>query len=498
MHRTKRWLWRAVKAGAVASVTIVVVRAFDARELPALRAWHREAPESELRAGELDGMTLPQYLRREAEVFRETRAIEARIEPADRTPANRYFAGSLVNPGRLPRDWNRTFEVEPESLRGGALLIHGLTDAPYSVRPLAEVLRREGFYGLCLRMPGHGTVPAGLVRADWQDWLAAVRLGMRHVRGRIGPGKPLVLAGYSNGGALAVKYSLDSLAASSLPRADRLILLSPMIGVSSFARLGRLSGFLGTLPGLARASWTDVVPEYNPFKYNSFPAHAARQSYELTTALDKQLKEAAKTGGIGGLPPILTFQSLADATVVVEADTVRLYDRLTAGGSELVLFDLNRRAYLRPLLHPTLDGWLAQRFQGPARRYTLSLVTNATPETSDVVLRSRAAGTGAVSTRPLGLAWPPQIYSLSHVAVPFPPTDPLYGIAPDPSEFYGARLGALSPRGERKVLALPIESLMRMSCNPFFPYMEGRVVEWIGAGGVTPAPPRPSPAETRR
>jgi alpha-beta hydrolase superfamily lysophospholipase len=485
--QTRRWLWRTVKAGAVVVVTVVGVRAFDARSLPALKVWHREAPRSELRAGEIDGMTLAQYRQREDAVFREVHEMESRLPPADRTLANRYYAGSFVNPRRFPQNWNRTFEVVPEQIRGGALLVHGLTDAPYSVKPLAEVFRGQGFYGLCLRMPGHGTVPAGLAQADWQDWLAAVRLGVRHVRGRIGAGKPLVLVGYSNGGALVVKYSLDALADDKLPRADRLVLLSPMIGITRFAKLGRLAGFLGTLPGLERAKWTDVTPEYNPFKYNSFPAHAARQSYELTSVLDEGLKEAAQTGRIGSLPPILTFQSLADATVITKDLASRLYDRLSAGGSEMVLFDLNRRGYLRPLLSPAMDAWLAQQFQGPPRRYTLSLVTNATVDTGEVVLRSRAAGTGRTSERPLGLTWPRDIYSLSHVAVPFPPTDPVYGIAPRPRKLYA--LGSLAPRGERGVLTLPVEGLMRMSCNPFFPYMEARVVEWVG--GSKPAPPPP-------
>jgi alpha-beta hydrolase superfamily lysophospholipase len=476
--KTKRWLWRAVKAGAVVAVTIVGVRAFDARSMPALKVWHREAPPSELRAGEIDGMTLAQYRQREDAVFREVREMESRVPPADRSLANRYFAGSFVNPSRFPQNWNRTFEVVPEQIRGGALLVHGLTDSPYSVRPLAEMLRRQGFYGLCLRMPGHGTVPAGLAQADWQDWLAAVRLGVRHVRGRIGAGKPLVLVGYSNGGALVVKYSVDALADDKLPRADRLVLLSPMIGVTRFAKLGRLAGFLGTLPGLERAKWTDVTPEYNPFKYNSFPAHAARQGYELTSVLDEGLEAAAKTDRIRALPPILTFQSLADATVITQALVSRLYDRLSAGGSELVLFDLNRLAYLRPLLSSSLDGWLGQQFQGPARRYTLSLLTNAGAGTGEVGVRSRAAGSTQLSFRRLPFSWPEQIYSLSHVAVPFPPTDPVYGIKPKPRKLYS--LGALAPRGERGILSLPVESLMRMSCNPFFPYMEARVVEWVG------------------
>ena len=60
-------------------------------------------------------------------------------------------------------------------------------------------------------MPGHGTVPAGLVTSAADDWNAAVRLGVRHVRERIGAGKPLVLVGYSNGGALVTRYALDAI-----------------------------------------------------------------------------------------------------------------------------------------------------------------------------------------------------------------------------------------------------------------------------------------------
>ena len=50
----------------------------------------------------------------------------------------------------MERDFNRTFEVTPDTVRGGALLIHGLTDGPYSMRAIAEQLRAEGFYSLAL------------------------------------------------------------------------------------------------------------------------------------------------------------------------------------------------------------------------------------------------------------------------------------------------------------------------------------------------------------
>jgi hypothetical protein len=68
---------------------------------------------------------------------------------------------------------------------------------------------------------------------------------------------------------------------------------------------------------------------------------------------------------------------------------------------------------------------------------------------------------------------------LSHVALPFPVSDGLYGIKPDPSDNFGEKLGTLVPRGERNVLIASLDSLMRASSNPFFPYMIDRIGEGI-------------------
>jgi len=41
------------------------------------------------------------------------------------------------------------------------------------------------------------------------------------------------------------------------------------------------------------------------------------------------------------------------------------------------------------------------------------------------------------------------------------------------------RLGTISPRGERAVLTVPLETLMRVSSNPFFPYLAGRLTAFV-------------------
>jgi hypothetical protein len=75
--------------------------------------------------------------------------------------------------------------------------------------------------------------------------------------------------------------------------------------------------------------------------------------------------------------------------------------------------------------------------------------------------------------------WPDKVFSLSHVAIPFPPDDPIYGKA-DSGGAYGLPIGSLEPRGERHLLLVPADLLLRLRHNPFFPYVEERLIEIIG------------------
>ena len=487
----RRWLLRLPLIAVTILATVIVGGALDARRRhPELSPWHRLVPAAEMTAGDIrPETTLDEYLQREAAVFDQVhREIELALPEADRTAANRYNLQGISSPSRLPRDYNRTFEVTPPNPRGGVLLVHGLTDAPYSMRALAERLGQSGYYALALRMPGHGAVPGGLTKATWKDWSAAVRLGARHAAARGGAGHPLVVVGYSNGGALAVKYALDVLDGYDGPKPQRIVLMSPMIGVNPLARLSSLLGLLAPIPYFDRAAWLDMLPEYNPFKFNSFPTNAARQTFDLTRALASQIAAHRDDGALKALPPILTFQSLVDATVSTEAVVKVLYAALPANGSELVMFDLNRSAGLDPFIRPADRAMIDTLFDRKASRpYTVTVISNASRETLDVEAYRVPAGSTTVDRTRLGLAWPGDVFSLSHVAIPFPVDDPVYGAARTDVASGSVRLGLLSPRGERSVLTVPIDTLMRATYNPFFPYMADRIVHWIDDGAGQPA-----------
>jgi alpha-beta hydrolase superfamily lysophospholipase len=483
MRSVFTWFVRLLLLAAVLVAAVIVGAAVSARSrVPDLKPWHRLVPDAEVHARDVGpDFTLDQYLAREQRVFDQVRSeIEDRLAPEERLSVNRYDRAGRASPTRLTRDWNRTFEMSaPAPALCAVLLIHGLTDSPYSMRAIAERLRAEGCYVLAPRMPGHGAVPGGMTDASWPDWNAVVRMGVRHLRTRTGPSVPLTLIGYSNGGALSVKYALDALEDASLPRPDRLVLMSPMIGVSPFARLARLVGALGVLPYFEKTKWLDVIPEYNPFKFNSFPTHAAVQTALLTAALQRQIDTLAEDGRLARLPPVLTFQSLVDATVDARAVVTRFYAKLPANGSELVVFDINRLAGLEPFMRSSDRELLNQLMQRRERTFRLTVMTNLNQQSLSLVARSGDAGVSEPVEMPTDLAWPSDTFSLSHIALPFSPTDPVYGRAPD--ERLGAivHLGTLSPRGERAVLVAPVDVLMRVSSNPFYSYLEERTIKWV-------------------
>ncbi|EEQ10343.1 hypothetical protein ymoll0001_440 [Yersinia mollaretii ATCC 43969] len=434
-----------------------------------------------MRAAEIDKASWADYIKAENNIFDEVRInVTEKLEPRTEVPLNRYYSGSSIYPPHFKNDWNRSYILQPDGKpKGAVVLLHGLTDTPYSLRHIAENYRQRGYVAIGIRLPAHGSVPAALTDVEWQDWLAATRLAVREAKALSGPDLPLHVVGFSNGGALAMKYTLDSMDDPALAKPARVILISPMIGVTSFARFAGVAGWPAIFPAFAKAAWLGIVPEFNPFKYNSFPVNAARQSYLLTSVLQQQIARDARNNKMDELPPILTFQSLMDSTVSTRAVVTALYNHLPKNGSEVVLFDLNRAASFGPLLRTSSYTALARLLPPPPRNYSATVITNVSPQSNETVAITTLAGQTNETSVPTGLEYPPDIFSLSHVALPFPMSDSLYGRYPDPRDQYGISLGTFAARGERAVLVVGLDSLMRISSNPFYPYMLQRIDDKI-------------------
>jgi len=457
----------------------LMIGALVQRAKPDLGPWHTAKLRGEFEAGaDVDGFGWTEYLAAEDELFRE---LEDEVVDVSRGVANpawsRFAPGGGNNPATFPRNWNRSFELATERPRGGALLIHGLTDSPYSLRRPGEILHAQGYDVVGLRLPGHGTAPTAMRTADVADWRAAVRIAYSHLLNEVGDAGSLVVVGYSNGGALAIDLALDAMDDDHLPAPDRIVLFSPAIGITRVAALALSHQLLTWMPWFDKLEWTDIQPEYDPFKYNSFHKNSASQTHSLTVSIRERLAALQNDGRTERFPPVLTFMSLADATVLVEAVVDGLHDRLSRSDNELVIFDINRNAAMRGFFQVDPLARLQSLVDRPTTDYRLTVVTNAAEAATSVVVRTRAAGSEEFAVSDPGLSWPAGVYSLSHVALPFPPDDPIYGWMPASEGAFGLQIGAVEPRGERGLLAVPADQLTRLRSNPFFPYVEQRLIE---------------------
>ena len=465
--RVLRLALRIVALGVTILATIWIVRGVDARKLPELGIWHTYNPAAEFRARDYpDGISFADYQALEGRLAAELdENVYATVRDAGSEQLNRYNKYSAVYAGEAGQVWNRSFEIDTPEPRGGILLLHGASDSPYSMRALAETFAARGLYVAVFRLPGHGTVPAGLKHARVEDWVAIARSGVAHVAAKVGADKPVYVGGYSAGAAVVLDYALDAAADDSLVRPDRVLLYSPAIAVTPFARFGDWDEALALLPFFQKLSWIYIETEYDPYKYNSFPKNGGYLSFAFSERVIGKLDSIARRKP-GALPPIIAFQSLIDSTVRTDSIVHDLFQKLPANGSELVLFDFNRAESIQHFVVDSQRALLDELASGTDAAFGYTLVSNRSANTAEVEARVRAAGSSVVAVAALSTPWPRDVYSLSHVAIPFRDSD----------EWYGANgpFSAIAPRGDQAILQVPLGRLMRLRYNPFFDYVAVR------------------------
>jgi hypothetical protein len=230
------------------------------------------------------------------------------------------------------------------------------------------------------------------------------------------------------------------------------------------------------IPGLDKLAWNSIGPEYDPYKYTSFAVNAGDLMYRLTLAIDDKLALLQKQDRAAKFPRVQAFISAVDATVSVSAVVDHLLDKLSNNGNQLVVFDINRNKHIIPFVNNDPEEGLISVFRREGMNFKLSLLTNESVDSFTVVEINKERD-NTVTKRQLDLRWPDNIYSLSHVALPFSETNSLYGSKPENET--GLHIGRMSPRGERNVLSVPASDSLRLRYNPFYRYLQQRVVSFL-------------------
>ena len=447
---------------------------------PSMEPWHTEELTAEFTADMTDEIqTFDDYRKLEDRLFKQLEEkVYARTATGPEYALVRYSAGSAADPQPHRPNWNRSFEFTTSQPVGGVLLLHGMSDSPYSLRVLGETLKQRNYWVIGLRLPGHGTAPSGLKHINWRDMAAAVRLAVAHLSSKLGQ-KPIHIVGYSNGSPLALNYALEALEDDAVAVPASLVLISPSIGLHPAAALAKWKRRLSILPGMGGMAWLSVMPEFDPYKYNSFATNAGEQVHSLTRSVARRIAARASSGANPILPPTLVLKSTVDATVSTDAVVDRLLKLLKPNRHELVLFDINRFAAKTSLLIADPAPFTARLTADKSLPFDMTLVTNANPQSRSVVAHHKPPfSTAASKLEPLHLSWPRGVISLSHVALPFAPDDPLYGQGP-PAKKDALFLGQMAIQGERDLLKIPYSFLLRIRYNPFYVYLETRVLEWF-------------------
>jgi hypothetical protein len=135
------------------------------------------------------------------------------------------------------------------------------------------------------------------------------------------------------------------------------------------------------------------------------------------------------------------------------------------------------------LLRADADTVLARLLTSAPRTFRTTIITNVSASSVEVLERVTEAGATTEQTRNLGLTYPRDALSLSHLTLTSPLKDWLYRLQHEANdEDYGVNLGSMATRGERGALIVSLDSLFRMSSNTFFPYMMERIEEGLGRG----------------
>ncbi len=197
----------------------------------------------------------------------------------------------------------------------------------------------------------------------------------------------------------------------------------------------------------------------------------------MTKRIDKQIKDLHQGRGVRNFPPVLALQSIVDATIPPKALIDNFLINLSPNEHQLVLFDVNRLAADMSLLKKDpatfIEGLFAQKLP-----FNLELLTNQEGDRKRGESRVKKTLEEEIRITPLDMEWPKGVYSLSHVALPFSKDDPNYGVSASKAQ-KGLALGSLEARGEKGVLQVSVENLMRLRYNPFYEYLEQGMVDWI-------------------
>jgi carboxylesterase len=187
----------------------------------------------------------------------------------------------------------------------GALVCHGFTGSPQSMRPWAEALAEAGLTVALPRLPGHGTRWQDMNMTTWDDWYGCVEREFLALKERC---DAVFVMGLSMGGTLSLRLAEQH----GRDLAGVVVVNPSVIGLDP--RLRILPVLQRVVPSLGGIASDIKKPGVTELAYNRVPLralHSLRKAWDVVRA---DLPKVTQ--------PLLLLRSLEDH--VVEPESARL------------------------------------------------------------------------------------------------------------------------------------------------------------------------------
>ena len=200
--------------------------------------------------------------------------------------------------------------AEPFSAPGGphgALVLHGFTGNPQSMRALAKALAGAGFTVELPRLPGHGTTVEEMKTTSWAEWSGAAEAAYDELAGRC---RQVVVVGLSMGGTLTAWL------ATRRPAIAGIVVINPWIEPPAPALRDILDQMVAQGIVEIPAVGSDIAdPDGTELAYDRVPVSCTLSLMQASVDLQDQLANIKC--------PVLIFTSPEDHVVPpVSSDTL--------------------------------------------------------------------------------------------------------------------------------------------------------------------------------
>ena len=148
----------------------------------------------------------------------------------------------------------------------GALVLHGFTGNPSSMRSVAEALAGAGFHVELPQLPGHGTAVEDMMPTRWADWAGEVEAAYQRLDART---DKMVVVGLSMGGSLALYVG------NQHPEVSGLVCINPAAQPQPTEVIEMLQGIVDSGTEAMPAIGSDIAdPDAHETAYEATPVRA--------------------------------------------------------------------------------------------------------------------------------------------------------------------------------------------------------------------------------